>query len=200
MATLTSGNLSFRFSFDGFDDDAWTRCSFGFFWKGQQLVRPELVQNWAKHCEHPAGDFLVDLDIPEPWRLLKFLSKVLETSAAAYWESMEPAITLAIYPDGNFPLLPSHEVVIYESPATRERRESREKLKQEIGKLPDDLFMLMIRMDAYNLVEADCYFDEGLILQMRVTRVELERFVKDLQQEHDQFRKVHRIDEWVPKR
>ena len=125
---------------------------------------------------------------------MKF-NKVLEKNQADYWESLDPDILVAVYPDQFFPFLPSHYKLVRESDEYKAKRKAREQLKKEQGNLPDDLFTIIISVDAYNLKHANAYYGSGLSLQMIVSREDLEVFFNSLQTEYQAFKVKFRVDE-----
>lgn len=79
------------------------------------------------------------------------------------------------------------------------KREARKKLKEEQGKLPDDLYTCIASVDAYNFKEADAYYGQGFALHMIVKRHQLESFASQLQSEYMDFKKAFEVDEWLEK-
>lgn len=190
MAILQSGDLSFDFRYTGFKH-GWIQYQFFFLWKGEPIIRDEALK-WRG--ERPQSAFLANAD--EKDEFLPFLKNLLETDEADYWEPIEPDIIVGIYPDAFFPFLKSHLTLIYESEDSKNKREERRRLKQEKGKLPDDLYTFISLVDAYNFKEADGYYGQGFSLQMLVTRHQLETFAENLDNEYNEFKKEFMVDEW----
>lgn len=194
MAVLQSGDLSFDFRYTGFEH-GWVQYQFFFLWKGEPVIRDEALKRWSEYWNgRPESAFLANSD--EKDGFLLFLKKLLESDEADYWEPIEPDIIVAIYPDGYFPFLKSHMTLVYESEESKKKRESRRKLKEEKGKLPDDSYTFIAFVDAYNFKKADAYYGQGFSLQMIVSRHDLETFADDLDREYTEFKKVFRVDEW----
>jgi hypothetical protein len=74
------------------------------------------------------------------------LKKVLEKKQADYWESLDPDILVAVYPNQFFPFLPSHYKLVRESDEHKAKREAREQLKKEQGNLPETFSRLLYRL------------------------------------------------------
>lgn len=195
MAKLKSGDLTFDFRYAGFEY-GWIQHQFYFTWKGENLIRNDLLKRWGEYWgSRPEGAFLANEY--ERDGLILMVRKVLDEDNANYWEPIEPDIVIAIYPEDYFPFLPSHHKLIYESPDHKAKREAREALKREKGKLPDDSYTLIIFVDAYNLKEADAYYGQGMSLHMIVSRNELEEFANDLEREYQEFKQRFRVDQWL---
>lgn len=192
MSILQSDNLSFDFRYTGFSA-GWVQYQFYFLWNGEPIIRDELLKKHSSYwASRPNGAFLArDYEYDG---LLPLLKKVLETDKADYWESLDPDIVVALYPDDYFPFLPSHWKLIRENETLKAKREEREKLKQEKIKLPDDSYTFIAFVDAYNLKDADTYYGQGLSLQMIVERRDLEKFVSDLEKEYEAFKIQFNVD------
>jgi hypothetical protein len=195
MAILKSGALSFDFRYVNFEY-GWVKYQFYFCWNNEPIVKDSILKRWSDYWNgRPESAFLANED--ESDGLLPLLKRVLETDEADYWEPIEPDIIVALYPGQYFPFLPSHRKLLYESEASKSKREAREKLKAEKGKLPDDAYTFIALVDAYNLKDADAYYGQGLSLQMIVERWELERFMDDLEREYQTFKDKFKVDEWI---
>ena len=194
MATLSSDDLSFEFNYSDFEG-GWIRYQFYFRWRGENIINDSTLKKDGDYWGNRAsGAFLAEeYEVDGLTRLLK---EVLEKNQADYWESLDPDILVAVYPDQFFPFLPSHYQLVRESDEHKAKREARENLKKEQGNLPDDLFTIIVFVDAYNLKHADTYYGSGLSLQMIVTREELGAFLNDLQTEYQEFKEKFRVDEW----
>ena len=194
MAILSTDDLSFEFNYSGFEG-GWIRYQFYFRWCGDNIINDNLLKKeggyWGNRAD---GAFLAnEYEVDGLTRLLK---EVLEKNQADYWEALEPDILVAVYPDQFFPFLSSHYQLVRESDEHKAKREARENLKKEQGNLPDDLFTIIVFVDAYNLKHAVMYYGSGLSLQMIVIREKLEAFLNDLQTEYLVFKEKFRVDEW----
>lgn len=194
MATLRSEDLSFEFNYSNFEG-GWIRYQFYFRWRGDNIINESILKKEGDYWGNRAdGAFLAEEY--EADGLTRLLKKVLEKNQADYWESLDPDILVAVYPDQFFPFLPSHYQLVCESDEHKAEREVREKLKKEQGNLPDDLFTMIVSVDAYNLKHAVTYYGSGLSLQMVVSREELEVFLNNLETEYQVFKEQFRVDEW----
>lgn len=196
MAILKSDDLSFDFRYTEFDSAGWVKYQFYFRWRGDVIVNQDVLKKtneyWANRRE---GAFLANEY--ETDGLIPLIKKVLQNDNADYWEALEPDIIVAIYPEQFFPFLSSHWKLIRESEEYKAKCAEREKLKQEKGQLPDDTYTFIAFVDAYNFENADCYYGQGLSLQLIVKRQELEKFVHDLELEFLEFKKQFKVDEWL---
>ena len=194
MATLNSEDLSFEFNYSNFEG-GWISYQFYFRWRGDNIINESILKKEGDYWGNRAdGAFLAEEY--EADGLTRLLKKVLEKNQADYWASLDPDILVAVYPDQFFPFLPSHYKLVRESDEHKAEREAREKLKKEQGNLPDDLFTIIVSVDAYNLKHADAYYGSGLSLQMVVSREELEVFLNNLETEYQAFKEKFRVDEW----
>ncbi len=194
MATLSLEDLSFEFNYSNFEG-GWISYQFYFRWRGDNIINESILKKRGDYWGNRAdGAFLAQEY--EADGLTRLLKKVLEKNQADYWESLDPDILVAVYPDQFFPFLPSHYRLVRESDEHKAERAAREKLKKEQGNLPDDLFTIIVSVDAYNLKHADAYYGSGLSLQMVVSREELEVFLNNLETEYQAFKEKFRVDEW----
>ncbi|MEY3760451.1 MAG: hypothetical protein RIR39_1942 [Pseudomonadota bacterium] len=194
MATLNSEDLSFEFNYSNFEG-GWISYQFYFRWRGDNIINESILKKRGDYWGNRAdGAFLAQEY--EADGLTRLLKKVLEKNQADYWESLDPDILVAVYPDQFFPFLPSHYRLVRESDEHKAERAAREKLKKEQGNLPDDLFTIIVSVDAYNLKHTDAYYGSGLSLQMIVSREDLEVFFNNLETEYQAFKEKFRVDGW----
>lgn len=194
MATISSEDLSFEFNYSNFEG-GWIRYQFYFRWRGDNIINESVLKKEGDYWGN-RGDGAFLAEEYEVDGLTRLLKKVLEKNQADYWESLDPDILVAVYPDQFFPFLPSHYQLVRESDEHKAEREARENLKREQGNLPDDLFTMIVSVDAYNLKHAVTYYGSGLSLQMVVSREELEVFLNGLETEYQAFKEKFRVDEW----
>jgi hypothetical protein len=192
MAVLKSGDWSFDFRYTGFAW-GWVQYQFYFLWKDEPVIRDSALRREGTYWgDRAKSAFLANED--EADGFLPFLKNVLKSDTADYWEPIEPDIVVAVYPDEYFPFLKSHLQLVYESDESKQQREAREKLKEEKGQLPDDLYTFIAMVDAYNFKDADAYYGQGLSIHLMVERQELEAFVNDLEVEYGEFKRRFNVD------
>lgn len=112
---------------------------------------------------------------------------MLETNEPEYWEPVEPDIIMAIYPDIFFPFLKSHWVLVEkdgEKYIGADRKDSDNNSRNS-----NDLFTVITFVDSYGFKGSDSYSGEGMSLHIITTRKDLEKFVTDLEIEHNDFMK-----------
>ncbi len=193
MALLKSELLSLEINFVGFEY-GWVQYEIYFKWENEPIINDNLLKRDGEYwSSRKTGSFLANED--EKDRLIDTISKVLETNEPEYWEPIDPDIIVAIYPEMYFPFLKSHYTLIDESEDHKKKRQEREKLKKELGSLPDDSFTINVFIDAYNFKNSDAYYDEGISLHLIVDRVTLENFKSDLSKEYSEFKEKYRVDE-----
>jgi hypothetical protein len=194
MAVLQSGNLSFEFQFVNFENGYITYHLF-LLWQGQPVMNSEILKRGNDYRNnYGKSGFIADEFRGD--RFVPFLRRILEEDKADYWQSLDPDVTVAIYPDEYFPFLESHWVIIHESEKLRQEREAQIQRKKEQGKLPDDSYTIIVFVDAYNFKGENVYQGDGFSLQMIVDRASLEAFADALTDEYEEFKKEFGIDEW----
>jgi len=193
MALLKSDLLSLEINFVGFEY-GWVQYEIYFRWKNVPIINDNLLKGDGEYWgSRKTGSFLANEDDKD--RLIDTISKVLETNEPEYWEPIDPDIIVAIYPEMYFPFLKSHYTLIDESENHKKKRQEREKLKKELGGLPDDSFTIIVFIDAYNFKNSDAYYGEGISLHLIVDRVILENFKSDLSKEYSEFKEKYKVDE-----
>ncbi len=194
MAKLESDSLSLEIAFRGFEY-GWVQYEIAFLWEGEGMINDSLLKRWSSYWNSRTnGRFLAndyEADI-----LIRTLEKILETDKAEYWQPMEPDITIAVYPNEFFPFLKSHYKIIYKSDEAKKKSEEYEKLKREKGKLPSDLFTIIVFIDAYNFRNCEAYQSEGISLHLIVERENLESFCNRLKTEYLEFKEKYKVDEY----
>ena len=194
MAILKSGDLGFDFRYTGFEA-GWVQYQFYFCWKDDPVVKDSSLKRWSDYWNNrPASAFVANSDGADGFA--PFLRKVLESDESDYWQPIEPDIIVALYVGDYFPFLNSHFTLIRESDDAKKKREARERLKKERGKLSDDSYTFIAFVDAYNFKDADMYYGQGFSMQMIVQRQDLERFVDELEQEYSEFKQRFKVDAW----
>lgn len=182
MAKLQSGDLNLEIVFNSFEAE-WIAYEIRFFWKDEIIVNDNILKRdgeWSSKRRY--GTFLAN-DY-EYDRLIEFLKKVLDTNEPDYWEPVEPDVLIAIYPGMFFPFIKSPWIAI----DGRELKQI-EKDIQEKGKSPDDLFTVITFIDTYNFKNSDAYSGQGVSLHMIVKRIDLDKFVTDLETEYKNLEK-----------
>lgn len=194
MAILKSGDLSFDFRYTGFEA-GWVQYQFFFCWKDDPVIKDSSLKRWNEYWNNrPASAFIANSY--ETDGFAPFLRKVLESDESDYWEPIEPDIIVALYVGHYFPFLKSHFTLRYECDDVKSKREARERLKKEQGKLPDDFYTFIVFVDAYNFKDADMYYGQGFSIQLLVQRQDLERFSDELEKEYAEFKQQFKVEEW----
>ena len=193
MALLKSELLSLEINFVGFEY-GWVQYEIYFRWENEPIINDNLLKRDGEYWgSRKIGSFLANED--EKDRLIDTISKVLQTNESQYWEPIDPDIIVAIYPEMYFPFQRSHYTLIHESEDYKKKRGEREKLKKELGSLPDDSFTIIVFIDAYNFKNSDAYYGEGISLHLIVDRVTLENFNSELSREYSEFKEKYKVDE-----
>ena len=193
MALLKSELLSLEINFVGFEY-GWVQYEIYFRWENEPIINDNLLKRDGEYWgSRKTGSFLANEDDKDT--LIDTISKVLETNEPEYWEPIDPDIIVAIYPGMFFPFLKSHYTLIDERKNHKKKRQEREKLKKELGRLPDDSFTIIVFIDAYNFKNSDAYYGEGISLHLIVDRVTLENFKSDLSKEYSEFKEKYKVDE-----
>lgn len=194
MAVLQSGNLRFDIQFADFQS-GYILYHLSLLWQGEPVLNDDIIFRESEYRKvKPKGGCIAD-EYRED-RFVPFLRKILETDEADYWESLDPDVTVAIYPDELFPFLKSHWVLTHESEKQQQEREARLQRKKEEGKLPDDSYTVIVFVDAYNFKGEAAYQGDGVSLQMIVKRTSLEAFADALAREYEEFKEKFSVDAW----
>jgi hypothetical protein len=190
MAILQSGNLRFDFQFTNFER-GYITYQFSLLWQGEPVMNDEVLKRGNDYWDkRPKGGFIAE-EFREDY-FVPFLRRVLEEDKADDWESLDPDVIVAIYPNEYFSLLKSHRIILHEN----EQQQEREAPLQRKKKLPDDSYTVIIFVDAFNFKGEGVYQGSGFSLQMMVNRTSLEAFADALAREYEEFKKQFNVDEW----
>lgn len=193
MALLQSGNLGFEFCY-AHTDGEWIYYQLRFLWCNESVVNDSVLKREGAYWgQRPPGRFLACEHAHDG--LLPLLKKVLATDTADYWEPVDPDVIIAVYPKDYFPFLPSHWKRVFRNEEEKRAEEVRQKLEEERGQQPSDVFTLIAFVDAFNFKDAAYYSSGGLSLQMAVKRQELQRFLSDLKREYEAFRLANKMED-----
>ena len=190
MAKLASRNLSIEIRFLELDRDDWIQYEFIFLYKDQPIIQDKLIKRFNEHRPRrspgafPSNEEAAD----DGGSLIYTLQKALETDEMQYHETIEPDFIFAIYHDMAFPFMPSRYVRVYTSEKVqREERQREEDRAAAGGKLPDDVFTVIMMADVFNFGDEIAYCGEGPAIVMKVSRLDLQNFLEDYQREYKEF-------------
>jgi hypothetical protein len=193
MATFRSGLLSFEINYLAFKK-GYTQYEICFRWGTEPIVNQEILRPlndwWGART--PGCFFAED----HGDSLLSTIARVLETDEPRYWEPIEPAVILAIYPEMDFPFLQSNYKLIYQSHRAKQAQQERERQKSQQLKLDKDQFTLIVFFDKHHFKESQAYSGEGIALHLVMDRWELKDFYFELSREYSAFAQKYRIDEY----
>lgn len=184
MAKLESGDLSIEIKYDSFEPD-WIAYLVKFSWKNEPIINDSVLKRggtfWGRR---PPSTFLAN-DY-EKDQLIDLIKNVLKTNKPDYMQTIDPDLTIAIYPDMVFPFfIKSHWEFVNE-----EDKKLDEEIKQEEK---GECFSVITFIDSYNLKDRGAYSDNGISLHLIVKREALEKFVADLESEYQNL-KIERTD------
>lgn len=106
---------------------------------------------------------------------------MLNSQKSNYIEPIDPDIRITVHPIHAFP--EDRSFLIWEAEHIKKQREERERLKRELGKLPDDLFEIIFFLDTYNFKGCTAYSGAGISFNFVIVRKEFENFICQLDQE-----------------
>lgn len=192
MARLSTELLSLEIRYKNFFAGD-IQYEISFLWENQSMINDLLLKRWSDYWSSRSKGAFLACDFERDW-LIETIEKVLETDEADYWEPYEPDVILAIYPDRYFPFLKPHTDRIE---SIKEIGREGDKSKKE--KLPDDMFTVIVFIDAYNFQNSGVYYSSGIALHMIVERRELQSFSLKLREEYSEFKKKFKVDEYEPK-
>ncbi len=186
MATLRQDNLSFDFRFKELDECLWVQYEFYFRCNNEPVFRDDLLKRspagWADRSPGAllANEFDGDSFLP-------VLKQAIMGTEPVCWQLTEPDVTIAFYPDLQFPFIPGWRNpagVDEGTPAAREGRQRRKAARK--GLLPDDRITMVVFVDGYNWPGV-CYSNNGFSLHMTSSRKELAEFYYALKSEYEDF-------------
>lgn len=186
MAKLTCDEITFEIRFKEYDSYKWVQYEVFFLYKGEPLVRDELLKRvneyWADRSPHA-------FKVNEARRdtLIPVLRNVLETNEPDFWEPIEPDLTLAIFPETIFPMMPPKWELIGMSEEAEEELEKYRLVKEVAERLPSDPFTVIALIDAYNFGDTYGYLGSGPALILHPTRWQLRQFMEELEAEYADF-------------
>jgi hypothetical protein len=199
MAKLTSNHLTLEIRFREFDKAGWVQYEVFFLWQDQPLVNDALLKRGREYWNARSRGAFKANDY-ERDDLIATIEKVLETNQPEYWQPIEPDVTVALYPQMDFPFLESHWQRVEEGDENQQTEEDTERNRPiiEDDLPPDDWITLIAAVDTYNLKDSRGYSGEGLALIMCPTRQQLEEFCAELKREYQEFVEKYKVNEYEP--
>lgn len=194
MAILRNDDLSLEIRYKGFDA-GWVEYEFFYRWQEDNIINDAILKRPSEYWSRRSPGAMLANEHRE-CGILPLLKKVLHSNQPDYWESLDPDVTIAIYPEQHFPFLKSKWKLVSESEEVKKKRIKREMEKAEKGSLPDDYIDIILFFDVYNFKDASAYYGDGICLKMTVTRAQVSRFYEDLKEEYIQFKVKFAVDEF----
>jgi hypothetical protein len=192
MARLSNKKMAFEITFSRYND-GWIIYEIKFLWDGESIINDDVLKRDTEYWnQRNKGAFITTDDYD---KLIPFIERILRTEMPDYWQPIEPDVTIEIYPvDLNlYPPIASHISMISIEDNPPNEIEKRKMLKRKLGQLDDDLFTVVVRIDAYNFKNEETYHtfgtDYGASISMlvEVTRNDLKQFVDSLRLEYKDF-------------
>jgi hypothetical protein len=150
-----------------------------FLWGTESIVNSRLIKRtgWRAGEGHafPVHDCT-------PHLLVAAFRTALETGDPTSYETLDPDLTIGIYPEMPFPFTASWCSL----PSLEERRRHREgpgAARLSSGRLADDFFDIIVGIDTYTYTDEDGYGGPGPALIVSAYRDELDTFVSALERE-----------------
>ncbi|NUO07292.1 MAG: hypothetical protein HUU08_01200 [Candidatus Brocadia sp.] len=179
MAILKSENLELDMSLR-WDNIEGIVYDLVFKWRGIPIVNDSIIKrgnDWWSQAK-PSGFFFTEYAKLRP---VAFFKKMLDSQKSDYIEPIDPDIRITVHPIHALP--EDRSSVMWEAEHIKRQREERERLKRELGKLPDDLFEIIFFLDTYNFKGCAAYSGDGISFNFLVIRTEFENFIRQLDQE-----------------
>lgn len=198
MAKLASGNLSIEIRFVELDRSNWIQYEIFFLYKDQPMIQDKLVKRVNLHLsKHSLGAFRANEDADgDAGGLIDTLRNALQTEEMQYYVPIEPDFIFAVYPDMAFPFMGSRYIRVWKSEeAQRAEKQQEEDRAAAGGKLPYDLFTVIMMVDVYNFDDEFAYSGEGPAIIMVVTRMDLLKFLEDYEHEFNEFCRIYGLAE-----
>lgn len=187
MAILQSGILELEIRFIEYDAHNWVQYEILFLYKGEPMVQDHQLKRVNEHWQKrspgafKANQFERDGFIPT-------IRAALDTDQPQAFTPFDPDITMAIYPLGIFPFIASGWELVYQSEEAVQDEQDHELIREVAGgRLPDDPFTIIFKVDVYNYGETIAYHGEGPALILCVRRHVLREFCDELEKEYAAF-------------
>lgn len=192
MAAIVHDRLSFEIRYRAWEH-GWVVYDIAYGWGGEPIFNDAVMKRHNDYWDgRGPGEFHANDD--DFCCFIPLLDKVIEEEAAAHVTTLDPDVTLAIWPHDIFPFMPSKYRLIFESPDAQRGREAEEVRRREAGgTLPTDSVELMLFVDTYNFRDSGSYSGEGVCLRMQPTWSELQLFRAALKAEFRAFAQEHGI-------
>ncbi len=208
MARLQLSDLALEVEYVRFED-GWVVYDIRWLWQDEPILNDAILKRhnefWGSrsrggiHANEHRGDFV-----------LPILKQALESDEPVSWNTTDPDVLLMIYPHWLYPLpkpagLASIDWELGDTELPKgtwaadhlwAEREQRRKARSVAGKLPDDLFYLVLFVDVYNFKQCYAYEGNGVALHARVQRWQLEEFYQCLKGEYLTFKQRWKVDEF----
>lgn len=153
-----------------------------FTWQGIPIINDEVIKranDWWGQAK-PSSFFFTEYARLRP---VQFFREMLDAVKSDFLEPVDPDIRIIIHPIHAFP--EDRLEVLWEADHIKKEREERERMKEELGKLPDDLFKIEFFLNISNFKECGAYSGDGITFTFLVDRAELESFVHQLETERE---------------
>lgn len=199
MAKLPYGKMSVEVTFFDYKYK-WIFYEIKLLWEDESIINDSILKQKSEEQDRRSIGSIWAAD-DEKDALIPVIKKVFDSNKPDYWQPIDPDITIEIYPDDLdiYPPLKSHYKVHRISKELLQEIRERESLRRQKGLLDDDLFVIVVRVDAYNFKGEDSYCNFGAShsccvgVLLKVTRAELLKFTGELEKEYEAFCKQHNI-------
>lgn len=194
MAKLKSNNFALEIRYVKLDIENWIQYEILFLYKDQPIIQDALLKRVNEHWrERSFGAFKAnECDRDE---LIDTIQEALDTDEPRYYQPTDPDFIFAIYPNEIFPFMPSNLQLVWSSDEIIQQDEDHELIREVAGgRLPDDLFTLILMVDTYNFGDERAYSSEGPALILLPRRHELRQFLSELKKEYVEFCKTWKIE------
>lgn len=192
MAKLTIHNLTLEIIYDSVRS-GWINYAVYFKWNGFPVINQNILR--AGRTRLGKADALWANDDHET--LISTIEEVLEKREPAYWQSLEPDLSIGFYPGWVFPFTQTYERVpadisnreYYELLRKGEFVEAEHQMKRMDHSIDKETIQVIAKVDTNNFTPGDepGYGSEGISLHMVVQDWQLYDFLKELKQEYDEF-------------
>lgn len=167
MAVINSGNLALKVGFVNFSAD-WIRYDINLMWNNEPVISEKVQKRTNKYWQLTSDGGICARDYEEDG-LIPVIKKVLDTDESDSWTPIEPDVSFLIYCGDCFQF--------FNSDKCNRNRSSENK------------FTILVDIDTYNFKNSKTYSGDGVIFNLIVNRADLEKFVKELQEEYEDLLK-----------
>jgi len=187
MAVLESGSLGLEIRFIELDSNNWIQYEILFLYNGEPMVQDHQLKRYNEHwARRSPGAFKANQYGHDGF--IPTIRAALDTDEVRSFTPIDPDITFVVYPRRVFPYLTHPITPIEEEDPVTQEEEDRALIRELAGgRLPDDPFTIICKIDLYNYGRQGVYQGQGPALIVLAHRHEVRAFLEALEREYAAF-------------